>query len=280
MACISKINNIYPHLTSTECKIADYIKANLSQVLASSTQSLAKETQTSPSTWVRFAQKLGYSGIAALKVDLSKDEGMEVSDWTSVLSEEDSFDTMLNKSKQNLTHELEKTLAILNHAELKNAIDAMHKARRIYLFGIGGSAVPCFDLVHKLVRIDLDAIFHHESQLMLSQIAHITSEDVLILVSYSGRTKMVCDAAKGAKQAGAKIIAITQYNTTTPLAKIADIPIYIPIEERPLRIGAIASRNSSLVVTDFLYLGLARLDFNRTKKNLIKTRNFVQEVSE
>lgn len=279
MSCLSKIHNIYPTLTVTEVKIADYIQDHLSTVIESSTQTLAKETETSPATWVRFAKKLGYAGISALKVDLSKDELKESMSWTAAIDENDSFEMMMNKSKNNLVRELEATLDILNYGLLKQAINQLAQSRRIYIFGVGGSGIPCMDLVHKLVRIDIEAVYYQESHLMFAQIAHMTPEDTLVLVSYSGRTEVIVSLAKAGQEAGVTVVSITQYNQSTPLAKLTDIPLCIPIEERTLRIGAIASRNSSLVVTDFLYLGLAKLNLDQTKEKLIKTREFVDEVS-
>lgn len=280
MPCLSKISNIYPTLTETEKRIANFISANVSVTLAESIHVLAEKTETSPATWVRFSKKLGYSGLTAMKVDLSKDELNLTQSWTGVINEEDSFEEIFNKSKKSLVNELNDTLEIVSFDSIIEAINILKKARRIYLFGVGGSGVACYDLVFKLVRIDLNAIYQQEAHLLMSQMAHVGPEDAVILISYSGQTKMVNKVAEVAKQKGATIISITQFNPNTPLAKLTDIPLYIPIVESPLRIGAIASRNSTLIVTDFLYLGLAKNNFEKTNEALIKTRKFVEDVTE
>ena len=54
--------------------------------------------------------------------------------------------------------------------------------------------------------------------------------------------------------------------------------LYIPTTERELRLGAIASRNASLIVTDLLYLGLAKSDMKQTKEYIVKTRNAINRL--
>ncbi|TRM96233.1 6-phospho-3-hexuloisomerase, partial [Sulfolobus sp. E1] len=55
----------------------------------------------------------------------------------------------------------------------------------------------------------------------------IGKNDIVIAISGSGRTKLILTAAEAAKEAGAKLIAITSYNDS-PLSKIADIVVEVP----------------------------------------------------
>ncbi|MEM1629494.1 MAG: 6-phospho-3-hexuloisomerase [Saccharolobus sp.] len=55
----------------------------------------------------------------------------------------------------------------------------------------------------------------------------IGKNDLVISISGSGRTKLILTAAEAAKEAGAKLIAITSYYDS-PLAKISDIVVEVP----------------------------------------------------
>lgn len=55
----------------------------------------------------------------------------------------------------------------------------------------------------------------------------IGENDIVIAISGSGRTKLIVTAAEAAKEAKAKIIAITSYSES-PLGKIADIIVEVP----------------------------------------------------
>ncbi len=90
---------------------------------------------------------------------------------------------------------------------------------------------------------------YEDVHILASRIAHINKDDVLIALSYTGETPIVNDLVAYAKNAGAKIIAITQYNIKSTLASLADIALYVPVVEKELRLGAISSRNSALTLT-------------------------------
>lgn len=55
----------------------------------------------------------------------------------------------------------------------------------------------------------------------------IGKNDIVVVISGSGRTKLILTAAEAAKEAGAKLISITSY-FDSPLAKISDVVIEIP----------------------------------------------------
>ncbi|MFP3064329.1 MAG: 6-phospho-3-hexuloisomerase [Sulfolobus sp.] len=55
----------------------------------------------------------------------------------------------------------------------------------------------------------------------------IGEKDIAIAISGSGRTRLILTAAEAAKEAKAKLVAITSY-PDSPLAKIADIVLEVP----------------------------------------------------
>ncbi|MDT7875464.1 6-phospho-3-hexuloisomerase [Sulfolobaceae archaeon RB850M] len=55
----------------------------------------------------------------------------------------------------------------------------------------------------------------------------IGEKDIAIAISGSGRTRLILTAAEAAKEAKAKLVAITSY-PDSPLAKIADIVVEVP----------------------------------------------------
>lgn len=55
------------------------------------------------------------------------------------------------------------------------------------------------------------------------------------------------------------------------LDRLADYSLYIPGEEKTLRVGAMTSRVSGQLILDLLYLGIAKHDPEKTEENLRKT---------
>lgn len=278
MSCLFKIKEAGALFTSTEQRIAEYILQNPEKVVEGSAQELARESDTSPAAWIRFSKKLGYKGLPALKMDLAKDDKENDDLYHVLIEEKDSIETMVRKVQKISRNTLEQTYKLLNTDELNAAFQYLLHASNIYLVGIGESGVVCTDMMQKLTRLHRSVIYHEDAHVLLARIAHITPEDVLVAISYSGETNLVNAAVKYAKKNGTPVIAITQYNVRSTLAKEADVKLYMPLEEKELRLGAILSRNASLILTDLIYYGIAKENVEQTKQDLVKTRELLHEV--
>lgn len=278
MSCTYKIKEASASFTSTEKKIAEYILNNKEEAVLESAQVLAEKSDTSPAAWIRFAKRLGYQGLTALKVDLAKDEDESDDLYNVLIDQNDSIESMIKKAQQISMRITTQTYKLLNVQILKKAIQTLLDSHNIYLFGLGGSSIVCKDFMHKLSRINCSVIYHEDPHVLLARVAHIQSNDVLIAVSYSGETDFVNTAVRYAKKLKAPVIAITQYNVKSTLAKQADICLYTPVEEKELRLGSISSRNAALVLTDLLYYGVAKENIEKTKEYLVSTRELVNEV--
>lgn len=266
-----------PSYTETENRIADYLLQHSSESVLSSAQSLGEQIGVSPSAVIRFSHKLGYRGFIALKVDLARDNPAEINNFDDMIDENDSMETVVKKA-ENLNKMLNnQAYRLINVEALGKAVEALIDCHNIYLFGVSGSGIVCMDLMEKLTRINRMVVYHNDFHDQLAAAAHMTAQDVAIAISYGGKTREVNTAVQYAKEIGSKTIAITQFKKSQ-LAKLADILLYIPTNERELRLGAIASRNASLIVTDLLYLGLAKNEMNTTKDYLIKTKQVIQRL--
>ena len=277
MSCIFKIKEGFNSFTNTEKKLANYILKNKEEVVNLSAQELSDKADISPAAVVRFSKTLGYKGFTALKVDLAKDRDERENDTSVIISEDDSINDIIRKVKVSNTSSIDETIGLLNVDTISNIIEAMVNAKRIYLFGIGASGIVAMDLQQKLLRINKNSLYQMDPHTQISSSVHITDEDVAIGISYSGETKEVNTPLKIAKENGAKTIAITRYNKNA-LSKLADYTVYLPNDEKDLRVGAITSRIDALTIVDILYLGVAKNDFERTKRDIKKTRDIINSI--
>lgn len=277
MSCIFKIKEGFNSFTNTEKKLANYILKNKEEVVNLSAQELSDKADISPAAVVRFSKTLGYKGFTALKVDLAKDRDERENDTSVIISESDSINDIIRKVKVSNTSSIDETIGLLNVDTINNIVEAMVNAKRIYLFGIGASGIVAMDLQQKLLRINKNSLYQMDPHTQISSSVHITNEDVAIGISYSGETKEVNTPLKIAKENGAKTIAITRYNKNS-LSKIADYSVYLPNDEKDLRVGAITSRIDALTIVDILYLGVAKNDFERTKRDIKKTRDIINRI--
>ena len=166
---------------------------------------------------------------------------------------------------------VDKTYSLLTHNSFDEAIKRIIGARKIFLGGVGGSGTVANDFYQKLTRVDHNAIFSWDNNLIISSLTHSGPDDVFICFSYSGKTREMIHLANIAKNKGATVIAVTQIGAN-PLARIADFVISIPKEEGEVQLGAISSRNSMFIITDLIYFSILNADFEEAKNKLLEFR--------
>ena len=277
MSSIFRIREGFPTYTDTEKRLADYILEHKEEVVNYSAQILGEKVNTSAAAVVRFAKKLGFKGYTALKVELAKDQTIDQVDFDDIIKTEDTVSVMVKKANAMNLKTIEQTYKLINTDVLEEVIDRLIEADTIYLFGVGGSGIVCDDLLNKLIRINKRAIFNKDPHIQLAGAAHITSKDVAVGVSYSGNTKEINIAMSHAEKMGAYTVGITQMSKSR-MSKICDALLHVPSEEKELRLGAIQSRNSSLVITDLLYYGITKADIDHSKDSLRRTRDIISDI--
>ena len=187
------------------------------------------------------------------------------------------FSTLVDKCcRMNMSTVL-KTYQLISEQYLETAVQLLIEADVIYLFGVGGSAIVANDLQQKLIRIGKKVIYNDDLHVQMTFAESMTNHDVAIFISYSGTTKGLVDMAKLLKSKKINVISITQY-TQNPIGKSSSVNLVVPCEEKSLRLGAISSRISSLVITDLLYYGVFKDDLERNKQKLIESRKIVSEI--
>lgn len=272
-----KIRERYNQMSKAEKKISDFVLADSGRVLELTAVDIAGSSGVSSASIIRYVQKLGFDGLDAFKFALAAagaTEGEE-SMVDPIISKEDDLDTLAHKLEVLLGTSIQDFFYQLDKAVLQQAIDMVKKARRIYLIGIGASALPAYDLFHKLKRADFDAACYQDINMVVEFFNYLDKRDVVIAFSYSGQSNEIIYACNMAKQQRANVIAVTR-RSASALQELADICLFVPDREAVMRIGAFTSLHTSLMMADLIYLGVIREDMDRIEKDLIKTRKLVE----
>ena len=233
---IEEYNDTY---TTTEKLIADYILQN--DILQDSAQVLGEKTNTSAAAIIRFSKKIGFKGFSDLKMNLAQ------------------------STKEEKQQEVD---------PLEASIDLLNNASTIYLFGVGGSSVIGLDIYQKLMRIGKKVIYNSDLHVQMTFAQSMDKNDAALIISYSGSTTGLVDVARVLHDKQIPFISITQINSN-PISKLSTYSLKVPSEEKALRIGAVSSRISSFVITDLLYYGVFKKNFEEHKKNLIDSKDNV-----
>ena len=101
------------------------------------------------------------------------------------------------------------------------ALAATHKTgRRVEFFGVGNSGIVAQDAQHKFFRLGITSIAYSDGHMQVMSASLLGPGDCLVIVSNSGRTRDLMDAADIARKHGATVITIEK--DADRCAEIAD----------------------------------------------------------
>lgn len=270
MSVIDRINTLQGKFTSKEKKINKFIMANIDRIMYMNTYEIAEQCETSQASVVRFAKKLGYSGFPELKVDFGKEIGRrEAKEKISFTYEDMSengeiFENIKNVIKIN-TRIIEDTYSSVDVKVIEKTVKAIKKARKVVIVGAGYSGIIARDLEYKLLELGINVIFQSDFHTLLTIIPTLNEEDILFVISQSGRTSDIYYLVEEAKKRKIKIIAVTQ-TSSNPIKELADIQITTVVEKNNFRSTSLYSRISQLTIIDIIYVSLISSDKKLAEK--------------
>lgn len=267
---LSRIRITHPTLAKGARRIADYVTAQPQEVVRMSVTELAEATGSSEGSVVNFCKKLGLTGFQQLKLSLAQETVKPVQFIHEDLAEGDDTATVCRKIFHSGIQALNDSLSVLNPKVLGQAVEAIHSAHRVEIYGIGSSAPVAEDAQYRMLRIGLDVKAVTDSHIQAIS-ASRTSKDVAVLtISHSGATQETVMATKLAQEAGATTIAITNHGRS-PIQAYADLVLFTMARETRFRTEAMTSRIAQLCVVDALIAALALKDYDRAISTLQST---------
>lgn len=265
-AAISKMELSF---TETEKKIANYIMQNGGSIAKMNSTELSAFAGTSQSSIIKFVKKIGFDCFTDFKIQIHEDfinkEQVESLQSQNV-SLEDPLEDVVRAIYRESMDSLSQTYKHIEHQRIKDSIDLLEHANRIYICGKGASFLPAQDLTSKLLKFGFTVICLQDLETMELTAASAQEEDVYVCFSFSGETKELIQIFTKAKANRAKLIVITK-NTQSTLGRLSDLCIEIVTNEPKYRAASMSSRIVFFSIVDVLYLGVLKKDLsNRLQK--------------
>ena len=269
--CFIRIQGTYSSLRTAEQRVADFILKHAEELIYLTVTELAERTQTSESTVVRLCQKIGYKGYQEFKIMLARDLVGPTETVYEEIGSGDSLEALKTKVFQANAQALKDTIEVLSDDELKKAVEALARAKRVEIYGIGGSAPLALDAYHKFMKLGLPTVWLNDSDLMAMSSSLLAVGDVALGISHTGASRDVCDAMENAQNAGATTICIT-HRATSPITKASNVKLFTAAKETAFGSDAMSSRIAQLSIIDVLYAGVANQDYDHALAKIQKTR--------
>ena len=128
---------------------------------------------------------------------------------------------------------------------------------RVIVSGMGKSGHVARKIASTLSSTGTPAYFVHPGEASHGDLGMITSEDVIIALSYSGESQELLTIVPVIKRQGAKLISMTG-NPVSSLAKVADVHLNAAVDKEacPMGLAPTASTTAALALGDALAVAL------------------------
>ena len=268
------IRSLLPNLAPVERRVAQAVLDDPQGVAWRSISELARTCGTSATSVVRFCRAIGLRGYPDLRLALAgavaRDDATSVTTASHDIAPDDDAATITSKIAYADARAVTDTANHLDIATLVQVTEALAKAGRIDIYGVGASGFVALDLQMKLQRIGRPAFAWPDPHMAISSASLRGAGDVAIGLSHTGTTVDTIDVLREARSHSALTVAVTNF-PWSPITEVADLVLLTAARETAFRTGAMTSRIAQLTVVDCLFVTLAQQDLPGTRVALERT---------
>ena len=221
---LSVIQNSIPTFSKGQRLIARFILEYYDKAAFMTASKLGQTVNVSESTVVRFAAELGYDGYPSMQKALQE---MIRNKLTSIQRIEVANDRMGNQDvlsmvMQSDIEKIRMTLEETDRQSFREAVDAILKAKRIYILGVRSAAALASFLgfYFNLIFDNIVLVSTSSGSEIFEQLLRVGPEDVVIGISFPRYSSRTVKAMRFSRDRGAYVVALTD-SQASPLADTA-----------------------------------------------------------
>ncbi|MEU9794444.1 MurR/RpiR family transcriptional regulator [Streptomyces sparsogenes] len=254
----------WDELSASERTVAQYlVSAPAEQVMFASAQRLGEATGTSNATVIRSLQRLGYSGLPALKRELAADFTSAVAPDVRLMQRIEHVGRDLRTIWSDVFDEtrerIEQCRRLTPPEDLERAVAALAEAREVFCYGVATMEIAARHLALALGRIGRRARFVGATGFALADPLLALSHGDVVVVFQPGRTLAeLTILVERARAVGAKVVFVTD-----ELRELLQEQVEAVLTAPHTPTGVTNEALTGLIVADVLVLALSALDENK-----------------
>lgn len=268
---LATITSALPRLSPSERRVGQWILAHPREAAGITLARLATECQTSEPTVIRFCRHVGLRGFRELAIRLTEALSRPPAFVHRDVGADDSMSDAVTKVLDASIQSLIEMRSQLSSMPIDEAVRAMQSARQIAFAGLGASGHVARDASHKFFRLGIPCTSLRDTTMILQFAAIAQPDDVIVLLSHTGRWQEFSRAARLARERGATVIALTNPDSEVaaeagllfPCRLIEDTSVYTPM----------SSRLAQLALLDAIQVALALAQGEVASDNLRRTKD-------
>jgi glucokinase len=253
-AILSQIRRALASLSPAEQRVAQHVLAQPRSALNDPIATIARLADVSQPTVIRFCRSLGCEGLSDFKLRLASGLTGTIPITHTQVTGKDSMLELGAKVLGNTASAILQARDHLNRDSMDRAMRMIAGSSRVEIYAVGHYGAVASDAQFKFLRVGVSAVAHTDPRLQTLSASLLRPDDVVLIISSSGRIAELLAVAETALERGAKVIAITA--SQSPLARKADLALIVDhVEDIATQVPMI-SRILHLLMVDILVVGV------------------------
>ncbi len=253
-AILAQIRRALVNLSPAEQRVAQHVLAQPRSALNDPIATIARSADVSQPTVIRFCRSLGCEGLSDFKLRLASGLTGTIPITHTQVTGKDSMLELGAKVLGNTASAILQARDHLNRDSMDRAMRMIADARRLEIYAVGHYGAVANDAQFKFLRVGVSAVAYTDPRLQTLSAQLLRADDVVLIISSSGRIAELLAVADAAQERGAKVVAITE--SQSPLARKADLALIVDhVEDIATQVPMI-SRILHLLMVDILVVGV------------------------
>lgn len=263
--------------TESEQTFIDFIFNHPYDVIQLNLQQLSKTSYVSISTIYCVMEKLEINGLNQLKLQISEslknNENLKNIDYNYPFQKTNTHYQILTQMLELYDQTLKNTINLIDLDVLLHTVQALKKANNIYIFPSIGNYFMAESFQQNMLEIGVKVDVIKEAYYQHWHVQLCDENDIVMLISYAGRTPQIMDIVHDLNKKNIPIILISS-TIHTPIDQFAKYHLYFSsYEDSEEKIASFSSRISLQYLLDCIYACYFNRDY---EKNLeYKIKNYI-----
>lgn len=211
MTIIEKVKFEYPYMTKSERELSAYLLANINEFSDATLKYLAEANNTSTTTIIRYARRLGFNGFKEFQQSLRSSTNSVQPTLVNKFHRiaEMSNDHLLSNTINHNYTCIEETFDNIPPEKINKCMEMITKARRVYTFGLKESFALAHYAYTRFYTVRQGVFMLNASNGDIERLLELTKEDVVLVFAFHRYTKMSLEILNIIKKLGIPIILVT-----------------------------------------------------------------------
>ena len=205
----TRLRECYNELSPQEQRVASFIMDHFDDLMSYNSAELARLSGVSKATVSRLFKRLGYDRFKEMRDEVRtlRQSGMPLTENRDAVQ----GNTLLARHYKQEMANLTQWVNALDAVQFADVVQALGAAQRVFILGLRNSAPVALHLRQQLMQIRGQvSLMPQPGQTLAEELVDITPQDVVVVVAFRRRPRVIRPVLEGLHKQGVPTVAISE----------------------------------------------------------------------